>query len=165
MWASKVSGMAQGFYIWRIWHLTKKLWLPVPIALAVLAQLGGLWWFGIQVRNQRFRAGFKSQLPSRKSYIWQIWLAGSAICDVLITMALTFLWNGKKNANFAGTSGILNRLIIISIETGALTSITATVEVILWLGWEEYNYHFTLYAPPLSRLLRAYISSATASSA
>ncbi|KAF8195309.1 hypothetical protein K438DRAFT_1827235 [Mycena galopus ATCC 62051] len=137
-----LSGMAQGFYIWRIWHLTKKLWLPIPIGLAVLAQLIGLWWFGIQWNIGLWHVAVLPPLSPGVT----VWLAGSAVCDVLITMALTFvLWNRKKKTSFAATSGVLNRLIILSIETGALTSITATVEVILWLGWEEFNYHFTLF--------------------
>ncbi|KAJ7930504.1 hypothetical protein B0H13DRAFT_2309455 [Mycena leptocephala] len=155
-----LSGLAQGFYIWRIWHLTKKLWLPVPIALAVLAQLIGLWWFGIQARNfessccdfilttsPQWNIGHwhVSVLPPLSGGV-TVWLAGSAVCDVLITLALTsILWRRKRETKFAETSGILNRLIRLSIETGALTSITATVETILWLGWEPFNYHFTLF--------------------
>jgi hypothetical protein len=54
-------------------------------------------------------------------------------------------WRKKKASNFAQTSGVLNRLIRLSIETGLLTSVTATVETILWVGWHEYNYHFTLF--------------------
>jgi hypothetical protein len=49
------SGMAQGFYIWRIWHLTKKLWLPVPIALGVFTQLFGLYWFAINFNIAHWR--------------------------------------------------------------------------------------------------------------
>ncbi|KAF7374104.1 hypothetical protein MSAN_00291500 [Mycena sanguinolenta] len=137
-----LSGLAQGFYIWRIWHLTKKLWLPVPIALAVLAQLVGLWWFGIQWNIGLWHV---SVLPPLSPGV-TVWLGGSAVCDVLITAALTsVLWKRKKETKFAETSGVLNRLIRLSIETGALTSITATVETILWLGWEKWNYHFTLF--------------------
>ncbi|KAF7374100.1 hypothetical protein MSAN_00291100 [Mycena sanguinolenta] len=137
-----LSGLAQGFYIWRIWHLTKSFWIPVPITLAVLAQLGGLWWFGIKWNIGLWHV---SVLPPLSGGV-TVWLAGSAVCDVLITIALTaVLWRRKKETKFSETSGILNRLIRLSIETGALTSITATVEVILWLGWEEFNYHFTLF--------------------
>ncbi|KAF8147940.1 hypothetical protein K438DRAFT_1867161 [Mycena galopus ATCC 62051] len=137
-----LSGLAQGFYIWRIWTLTKQLWLPLPITLAVLAQLGGLWWFGIQWNIGHWRV---SVLPPLSGGV-TVWLAGSAVCDVLITMALTgILWRRKRETTAAETSGLINRLIRLSIETGALTSITATVETILWLGWKEFNYHFTLF--------------------
>ncbi|KAJ7194488.1 hypothetical protein B0H12DRAFT_1198305 [Mycena haematopus] len=137
-----LSGMAQGFYIWRIWHLTKKLWLPIPITMAVLAQLGGLWWFGIKWNIGLWHVAVLPPLSGGVT----VWLAGSAVCDVLITLALTgILYQRKKQTKFAETSGILNRLIRLSIETGALTSITATVETILWLGWEDFNYHFTLF--------------------
>ncbi|KAJ7232489.1 hypothetical protein B0H12DRAFT_1076857 [Mycena haematopus] len=136
------SGMAQGFYIWRIWHLTKQLWLPVPIALAVLTQLAGLYWFSIKWNIGRWHV---SVLPPLSGAV-SVWLIGSAVCDVLITLALTsVLWRRKRETKFAETSGLLNRLIRLSIETGALTSVTATVEGILWLGWERFNYHFALF--------------------
>ncbi|KAF7368043.1 hypothetical protein MSAN_00870200 [Mycena sanguinolenta] len=130
------------FYIWRIWHLTKQLWIPVPIALAVLAQLGGLYWFSIKFNIAHWRV---ESLPPLSGAI-TTWLMGSAACDVLITLALTgILWRHKRENKFAGTSGIINRLIRLSIETGALTSVTAIIEAILWLGWERFYYHFVLF--------------------
>ncbi|KAJ7325758.1 hypothetical protein DFH08DRAFT_886173 [Mycena albidolilacea] len=137
-----LSGLAQGFYIWRIWHLTKQLWLPLPIALVMLAQLIGLWWFGLEFNIGHWTISVFNRLSPQVT----VWLGGSAVCDVLITMALTFIfWRKKKASNFAQTSGVLNRLIRLSIETGLLTSVTATVETILWVGWHQYNYHFTLF--------------------
>ncbi|KAJ6490127.1 hypothetical protein C8R45DRAFT_1097081 [Mycena sanguinolenta] len=129
------SGMAQGFYIWRIWHLTKQLWIPVPIALAVMAQLGGLYWFSIKFNIAHWRIASLAPLSGAIS----TWLIGSAACDH------SQLWRRKKDTAFAETSGILNRLIRLSIETGALTSVTAIVESILWLGWERFYYHFILF--------------------
>ncbi|KAF7375820.1 putative Transmembrane protein [Mycena sanguinolenta] len=136
------SGLAQGFYIWRIWHLTKQLWIPVPIALAVLAQLTGLWWFSIKFNIAHWRI---ESLPPLSGAI-TVWLIGSAVCDVLITLALTgILWRHKRENKYAVTSGIMNRLIRMSIETGALTSVTAIVEAVLWPGWQRFYYHFVLF--------------------
>ncbi|KAF7341673.1 hypothetical protein MSAN_02065500 [Mycena sanguinolenta] len=137
-----LSALAQGFYIWRIWHLTRKLWWPVPIALTVVAQYVGLWWFGIQWNIALWHVSVLPRLSPGVS----VWLAGSAVTDVLITIALTItFWRRKKQTKFAQTTGILNGLIRLSIETGALTSITATGDAILWLGWERFNYHFAFF--------------------
>ncbi|KAJ6488745.1 hypothetical protein C8R45DRAFT_1142841 [Mycena sanguinolenta] len=136
------SGLAQGFYIWRIWHLTKQLWIPVPIACAVLAQLSGLYWFAIKFNIAQWRV---EALPPLSGAV-TTWLIGSAVCDVLITLALTGILRRHKRENkYAQTSGLINRLIRMSIETGALTSVTAIVEAILWLGWERFYYHFILF--------------------
>ncbi|KAJ6460012.1 hypothetical protein C8R45DRAFT_1030264 [Mycena sanguinolenta] len=133
------SGMAQGFYIWRIWHLTRKLWVPAPIAIGVLIQLTGLYWFAIKFNIAHWRI---SSLPPLATAV-TMWLVGSAACDVLITLTLTgILWRRKRETKFAETSGILNRLIRISVETGALTSVTAILEIILWLTFEQFYYHF-----------------------
>ncbi|KAJ6508150.1 hypothetical protein C8R45DRAFT_436512 [Mycena sanguinolenta] len=133
------SGMAQGFYIWRIWHLTKKLWLPVPIALGVFTQLFGLYWFAINFNIAHWRI---TSLPPLSNVV-TVWLVGSAACDVTITLALTgILWRRKRQTKFAETTGVLNRLIRLSIETGALTSGAAICEIILWLAYQTVYYHF-----------------------
>ncbi|KAF7342660.1 putative Transmembrane protein [Mycena sanguinolenta] len=122
------SGMAQGFYIWRIWHLTRQLWLPIPIGLGVFTQLFGLYWFAIKFNIAHWRI---ASLPPLSGAV-TVWLVGSAACDVLITLSLTgILWRR-----------ILNRLIRLSIETGALTSVAAILEIILWLNWQQFYYHF-----------------------
>ncbi|KAJ6512514.1 hypothetical protein C8R45DRAFT_960608 [Mycena sanguinolenta] len=137
-----LSALAQGFYIWRIWHITRKLWWPVPIALTVVGQYVGLWWFGIKWNIAHWHTSVLSSLSDQVT----VWLAGSAVVDVLITIALTStFYRRKRQTNVAETTGILNRLIRLSIETGALTSITATAEAILWIGWKRFNYHFTLF--------------------
>ncbi|KAF7378438.1 hypothetical protein MSAN_00270700 [Mycena sanguinolenta] len=137
-----LSALAQGFYIWRIWHLTRRFWWPVAIALTVAGQYVGLWWFGIKWNIAHWHI---SVLPSLSHQV-SVWLAGSALADVLITMALTStFYRRKQETNIAETTGMLNRLIRLSIETGALTSITATAEFILWIGWERFNYHFALF--------------------
>lgn len=132
-----VSGLAQGFYIWRIWHLTKQLWLPLPIALvsrssshssSIFIELGHAgsthWIMVVWDRGKHWSCsllclylndvslvqrwtldGWCVQpliAPSystcghaiiliRSLYLVQVWLGGSAVCDVLITMALTFI--------------------------------------------------------------------------
>ncbi|KAF7368095.1 hypothetical protein MSAN_00875700 [Mycena sanguinolenta] len=133
------SGMAQGFYIWRIWHLTKRLWLPIPIGLGVFTQIFGLYWFAIKFNIAHWRI---ASLPPLSGAV-TVWLVGSAACDVFITLALIgILWRRKTQTKFAETTGILNRLIRLSIETGALTSGAAILEIILWLAFQEFYYHF-----------------------
>jgi hypothetical protein len=62
---------------------------------------------------------------------------------VTITLALTgILWRRKRQTKFAETTGVLNRLIRLSIETGALTSGAAICEIILWLAYQTVYYHF-----------------------
>ncbi|KAF7351719.1 putative Transmembrane protein [Mycena sanguinolenta] len=136
------SGIAQGFYIWRIWRLTEQLWLVIPIGLGVLTQLCGLYWFAIEFNIAHWRVESVAPL----SGLVTVWLVGSAACDVLITLALTaILWRRKTQTKFAKTTGILNRLIRLSVETGAITSVTAILEFILWLAFKRFYYHFILF--------------------
>ncbi|KAF7341752.1 hypothetical protein MSAN_02074000 [Mycena sanguinolenta] len=138
-----LSTLAQGFYTWRIWHLTKQFWWPVPIILTILAQYVALFWFGIQASDFKgvwnIAGLYTSVFPQNPEGIGS-WLAAIAFSDVLITIALTsHFWRCKQKTKFAGTTGMLNRLIRLSIETGALTSIPAIVDVILCIGFFSYN--------------------------
>ncbi|KAF7346614.1 hypothetical protein MSAN_01798900 [Mycena sanguinolenta] len=141
MLAIVVSSQVQGFYAWRIWHLTEQFWWPVPIVLTILVQYVALLWFGITWNLARWRV---SAFGFGNSDGIGIWLAATALSDVLITIALTsHFCRCKRRNQFAGTTGMLNRLIRLSIETGALTGIPAIIGSILCFG--TFSYNFTVF--------------------
>ncbi|KAJ6455484.1 hypothetical protein C8R45DRAFT_944129 [Mycena sanguinolenta] len=75
--ATQETLISKQFLIWHIWDLTKQLWIPVPIALAVLAQLGGLYWFFIKRAVEPFLDHYNQQPQSLASFIPQSSKAGS----------------------------------------------------------------------------------------
>ena len=69
---------------------------------------------------------------------FQIWLAGSAVCDVLIALSMIYVVRGcsldkeleftqghiqlsKANSTYKATRNLIRRLIILTMETGTLT--------------------------------------------
>ncbi|KAJ7187777.1 hypothetical protein C8R46DRAFT_1094 [Mycena filopes] len=75
-----------------------------------------------------------------------LWLTSTAACDLLITFSLVWIFSRqKKRSHFQRTSGIINRLIRFSVETGAVTSVGAIIEVVLWLTTHQYNVHFIFF--------------------
>ncbi|KAJ7073333.1 hypothetical protein B0H15DRAFT_963841 [Mycena belliarum] len=45
-----LAGMAQSFYIWRIWSLMNALWLPIGIGCVMVMQVTTAFYFGAVVR-------------------------------------------------------------------------------------------------------------------
>ncbi|KAJ7045927.1 hypothetical protein C8F04DRAFT_1066727 [Mycena alexandri] len=137
-----LAGMAQSFYIWRIYSLSKSIFLPIFIGLVMLTQVTVSFYYGIVVSIQGRGVDKLFALSPEIT----LWLAGSAACDMLITLSLVWVFSRqKKKTNFARTSGIINRLIRYSVETGAVTSIGAVVEVTLWLTSRQWNIHFIFF--------------------
>ncbi|CAK5272987.1 unnamed protein product [Mycena citricolor] len=137
-----LASMAQGFYVWRIWTLTKSIWVPIVISMVSLMQMAASFYFGIAVTLGNLSTLKLLQSTSEVT----IWLVGSGVCDILITIALvTILARRKGGSQFARTSGALNKLIRFSVETGLITTTGAVVDLILWLSMPHFNWHFIFF--------------------
>ncbi|KAJ6592590.1 hypothetical protein B0H19DRAFT_1245447 [Mycena capillaripes] len=72
----------------------------------------------------------------------KIWLIGSAVCDVVIAVTMiTILTRYRKMTTWKKTDNIMNKLIYHTVETGAVTAISAIVEVVLFLVYPQYFFH------------------------
>ncbi|KAJ7154149.1 hypothetical protein C8R46DRAFT_1197133 [Mycena filopes] len=137
-----LAGIAQGFYIWRIWSLTKQFWIPGFISLVLLTQVIVAFYYGIVVSIEGRGVDKLFALTPEIT----VWLAGSAACDVLITASLVWTFSRQKQkTTFKRTGGIINKLIRYSVETGAVTSLGAAIELVLWLTTHQYNIHFIFF--------------------
>jgi hypothetical protein len=111
-----------------------------------------------------------------KLHLSQIWLGGSAFCDVLIAAVLVtlvrftyflrshliFISTQLFRANIAmkmmAMKSVLSKLIVLTIETGVITAVAATLELILFLVYRNTFVHFVLSVPPSVALNSASIS-------
>ncbi|KAK7020649.1 hypothetical protein VNI00_017687 [Paramarasmius palmivorus] len=63
----------------------------------------------------------------------KIWSSGSFVADVLITGSMFWiLHTAKANSSFAQSDVFINRLILNTVQTGALTVVAATVDLALF---------------------------------
>ncbi|KAF9030685.1 hypothetical protein BDZ89DRAFT_659463 [Hymenopellis radicata] len=145
--SSFMGGMAQTFYAWRIYCLTRSFWLPVIIELVMLMQLTATFVFTIRYFSGDRRVlnlfNFSDEIT--------IWLAGSAACDLIITLSLVVLLYRRKpdsagpHAAFRSTADLINKLIRVNMETGMITSFGAITELALFLSTHQYNIHLILF--------------------
>ncbi|KAF7348028.1 hypothetical protein MSAN_01755200 [Mycena sanguinolenta] len=137
-----LAGMAQSFYIWRISKLTKKRWVLVLIASVMITQVTVAFYYGIRVALE---GRTSTQLFALSPEI-TLWLIGSAVCDVSITVTLVIILSAqKRRTSFQRTTGVINKLIRFSVETGCVTSVGAIIDVTLWLTTKEWNFHLIAF--------------------
>ncbi|KAJ7039913.1 hypothetical protein C8F04DRAFT_1085313 [Mycena alexandri] len=137
-----IEALAQSFYIWRIWSLTNSIWMPIVISLVMLVQVVAVFYYGIKVdlEGESFVKLFKL------SNEITLWLTASAACDVIITLTLVFILSRRqKTSTSRHTTGLINKMIRFSIETGTITSLGAICEVTLWLSCRQWNFHLIFF--------------------
>ncbi|KAJ7604815.1 hypothetical protein DFH06DRAFT_1150870 [Mycena polygramma] len=116
--------------IWRIWEVSKRLWLCVIIGLVMLTQVTAGCYYGIVLAIE------DRGLDKLLALSTEIALAAiaSAVTDILITVSLVWTFSGLKHqTRVQQTRGIINRLIRFSEETGAVTTTADTIHVVLFL--------------------------------
>jgi len=138
-----LAGIAQSFYIWRIWGLTRRLWLVILIGSIMITQVTVAFYYGIVVSIEGRGVDKLFALSPEIT----LWLTSSAACDLGVTISLVHTFSRQKQrSGFNRTQGILNKLIRFSVETGAITSFGAIIEVILWLAsGHKWNIHFIFF--------------------
>ncbi|KAF7328169.1 hypothetical protein MVEN_02574500 [Mycena venus] len=142
---SIVSAPIQLFAAWRIRVITRAFILP---GLVALLSLGA---FGCGV-NMSIKVYLASEFRNFGTLAEQaiVWLALSAACDVVIAVGLTHALYTRKTG-FSVVDGQINRIIRLTLETGAFTALDALGNVMLFLVLPETNVNF-IAAFPLSAL-------------
>jgi len=122
-----ISTPVQLFMAWRIKVLTGSTLLAAAISFLSLVALGGGIWTTISVsllpqfhQFSEFRAA-----PST-------WLVSSATGDVVITTALVYSLS-KKKTGFAQMDDYISRIMLATVQTGALTAIAALADAVVFL--------------------------------
>ncbi|KAJ7910901.1 hypothetical protein B0H13DRAFT_2010883, partial [Mycena leptocephala] len=133
---SIVAAPIQLFTAWRMSVITGSLILPGIIALLSLGSFGS----GIAVSffvftNPEFR-NFE-----RFTTVIIVWLVLSATCDIVIAIGMTFALSTRRTG-YVRIDGQINRIIRLTVETGALTAITALVDVGLFLIFPRTSLNF-----------------------
>ncbi|KAJ7250645.1 hypothetical protein C8J57DRAFT_677843 [Mycena rebaudengoi] len=126
----------QSFFAWRVYSLK-----PNRIVLCVscvIVSVSIMQCVASIVESAQFVAD-----PTNLARIFPkhyMWLSGTLVADVLITCAMVgVLWGvKKKSSNFESTDRMIMRLVVLSIEVGALTTIVAAAELAISNLYPQY---------------------------
>ncbi|KLO12209.1 hypothetical protein SCHPADRAFT_998298 [Schizopora paradoxa] len=79
-----------------------------------------------------------------------VWLAGSAICDVIIAIGMTFILC-RKDTRLPATHALITKLVRLTVETGCLTAVSAIIQMALFMAFRDKTY-FACLALALAKL-------------
>ncbi|KAJ7778690.1 hypothetical protein DFH07DRAFT_950698 [Mycena maculata] len=135
---SLIASVGQIFFAWRIYIIgDKTLFLPSAIALVTAVQQGAGIWSGVQICE----AGRFSRLDFSTLRTPVVWLAATALSDLMIVAGTVFYVLKARQPGFRHTRAILSRIIKVTVETGLLCALFAIVDLALYVKYDGNNYH------------------------
>ncbi|KAJ7760052.1 hypothetical protein DFH07DRAFT_918751 [Mycena maculata] len=135
-----VSFVGQSFYAHRLHNLSKSRMLPIFIlALSLTSTVGGLVTGVFTFQGLQFAPLYYLRLTKFTAAL-QIWCGGSALCDILITVFMTY-YLAKSDTGFRSTRLLLSKLIRLTIETGSITALVALANLILFFVFPGRIYY------------------------
>ncbi|KAJ7430456.1 hypothetical protein B0H11DRAFT_2393650, partial [Mycena galericulata] len=133
-----VAAIVQIFYSWRIWLLSTNPFLrgmAILITLVALTQ-------GLSAMITGF-ISLKKPNPTRPYTPAPRVLAGSLAADIMITACMTWILVRAKTRTFwASSETMITMLINRVVQSGAVTALSAGVDLALFVGVSDTNFHF-----------------------
>ncbi|KAF8879468.1 hypothetical protein BD779DRAFT_1150238 [Infundibulicybe gibba] len=133
-----VACAVQIFFAYRIFILSRSKLLGSVVCVIAVTQCGA----GIAQGIQALQLHDFSNAQTKAFVSCIIWGAGSAGCDIIITISMTY-YLSKTEASFKSGCTWITRLIWLTIGTGAMTAVVATVGIALFLAFPQKTYFQT----------------------
>jgi len=146
-----VAFVAQSFYAHRITVLSKSKYFAAVIMLLACIQLAGAIVIGVETKKSILFSRF---VKSKVFPIAAIWEGGSAACDVVIAVCMTY-YLMRRDSGLNQTRVSLTRFIRLTVETGTLTATIAILTIILTFLPGRPSY----YQASVSVLGKVYLNS------
>lgn len=140
-----ISVSVQLYYSYRIKLITQSWTIPRFIWIFIFCSLVG----GIATTVCSIIIGNYSQLEQFKGAIIT-WLASSTIADILITASLVIVLIKRRTGN-TRTDDMIDRIIRLTIHTGAITALFATLDLVLFVAFPGTSLNFA-FDFPLAKL-------------
>jgi len=134
--SSVISLTIQTYFCYRIWTLSRNIWLCALISTTSVASAIGSSWGGFVSVLAGSYAVSKAAL-----YLWSI---PSAIADILIAAAMTMLLRRTRGNEALFSRFVLVRVVRLTIETNIITASVALASFVLYVAFpNEIYYTFT----------------------
>ncbi|KIP09896.1 hypothetical protein PHLGIDRAFT_18448 [Phlebiopsis gigantea 11061_1 CR5-6] len=134
-----VSVVVQLYFAYRISVFSDSKLLPIGIASVSVLQAASALVEGVR----EFQVGSFAELAAQTSVPCVMWLAGSALCDVLIAGAMAWVLT-RNDSGLPRTHHTITRLVQVVVGTGTLTALATTASLVLFLALPHRAYHVAL---------------------
>ncbi|KAJ7097391.1 hypothetical protein C8R44DRAFT_989078 [Mycena epipterygia] len=136
-----ISAIVQIFYAFRIAtfgnNIITRLLATVIVLLALAQSLAAI------VASSLLQMNLTQQNLIRLHPLFSFWLVGSFVTDIIIAASMTWmLHTARFHIHNSRINNAVNRIIMATIQTGALTVICAGVSLALFAKYTEENYYF-----------------------
>ncbi|RDB20301.1 hypothetical protein Hypma_012658 [Hypsizygus marmoreus] len=127
------SAAVQIFFAWRIWMLGRhKAAHVLSVFIALVSVMG----FAASLATT-IQFDLLGRAPDRLHALKPtviVWHSASFLCDMLITASMVaILSRSRRKISFRNTERVINRLIVNTIETGAVTAVIALLDLVFFL--------------------------------
>ncbi|KAJ7823853.1 hypothetical protein B0H14DRAFT_2825488 [Mycena olivaceomarginata] len=133
-----IVACVQGFFSFRIYALSKRLYIPILSWTMSLMRLAAHTVMGVEAVRMTSWASYEAQWRPLLTAIWIV----SAANDVLITTTLVYLLYRQRSHVHKRTVAVMDKIILWTVETGMLTSVSGimmicflTMENFVWLAF------------------------------
>ncbi|KJA16959.1 hypothetical protein HYPSUDRAFT_147030, partial [Hypholoma sublateritium FD-334 SS-4] len=125
-----IAGAVQLFFAWRLRVLTHSWALASIVVLGALSGLAG-------AVATSFEVGKIPQFVNFRDFkgVVIMWLVSESVTDIIITSILVWYLLQKHKTGFKESDYMVDRIIRITVQTGLVTSIAATLDLILFLAF------------------------------
>ncbi|KAJ7467551.1 hypothetical protein FB451DRAFT_1258836 [Mycena latifolia] len=134
-----VSFIAQSFYAYRIYVLSKSWFIPVLIVVVSLVSSVGAFLAGIFT----LEANNFARLNTTKFFAASgVWWGASALSDMIIAICMTY-YLSKHITGFRETRALVSKLMRLTLETGSLTALVAMINFAIFYAVPSRTYYLT----------------------
>ncbi|KAJ8516424.1 hypothetical protein ONZ45_g6249 [Pleurotus djamor] len=135
-----ISGIVQFFFAWRILRL-KSNWITRGI-VALICLVALMQAIAAIVGSVKVAISGNLASPSELFSYFTIWLVGSFVDDFIIAITMyTILAFAVRSTISKETGSHVQRIMYLTVQTGAITAAAALVELILFLHFKSNNLH------------------------
>ncbi|KII91873.1 hypothetical protein PLICRDRAFT_524484 [Plicaturopsis crispa FD-325 SS-3] len=143
-----VAFMVQAFFAWRVRVITQNSYIAGAIFCCSLVTLVGGVTFAVFFQFLGDVQTLATKPIARTLAI--VWLVPAAVADVSITTALS--WHlRRRRTGFSATDSAITRIVRLTVQNGALTTIIALLDLIAFLSLKNSGLHVG-FSFPLPKL-------------
>ncbi|KAJ6572186.1 hypothetical protein B0H19DRAFT_1231737 [Mycena capillaripes] len=131
MFAGFIASCVQSFFCYRIYCLSKKVFIPIIIWAMVSFRLVGsivLFFAGLEMESL---TQYVTQWEWLATSIWSV----SVASDLMITATLVILLRNQRT-DVQRTTALVDKIILWTIETGMLTSASSIITLGCFVAWK-----------------------------
>ncbi|KAF9465686.1 hypothetical protein BDZ94DRAFT_1306756 [Collybia nuda] len=132
--------LGQTFLCYRIYVLGQKKWIPILLfAICFMSLVGG--WYNA-IRGKILSGGISTAQATIDIRALYIWLISSVVGDTGIAATMAYLLL-KSRGTYKTTDTVINRLVILTMETNAVSAILAILTLALYFAAPGTSYFLT----------------------